>query len=42
MAAGFDIADARAELAARAARTGLTVVEVAERQLAAWPHRSTP
>ena len=42
MAAGFDIADARAELAARAARTGLALVEVAERQVAAWPHRPTP
>jgi hypothetical protein len=42
MAAGFDIDDARAELAARAARTGVTLVEVAERQVAAWPHRAAP
>ena len=42
MAGGFDIDDARAELAARAARTGLTLVEVAERQVAAWPHRAVP
>jgi hypothetical protein len=42
MAGGFDIDDARAELAARAARTGLTLVEVAERQVAAWPHRAMP
>lgn len=42
MAAGFDIADARAELAARAVRTGVTLVEVAVRQVAAWPHRPMP
>jgi hypothetical protein len=42
MAAGFDLADARAELAARAARAGVTLVEVAERQVAAWPHRPIP
>jgi hypothetical protein len=42
MAAGFDVADARAELAARAARAGLTLVEVAQRQVSAWPHRPAP
>jgi hypothetical protein len=42
MAAGFDTADARAELEARAAKTGLSLVEIAERQVAAWPKRPAP